>query len=116
MRETARKKKEKSIKIFHGKEEWYLNNASSGFRNAAQSLRKEKKFQDSRNSENDRKGRTGTINREKRKTMIAVEVTTNITHINPQQTNPLKMTKQNGLHQLKLRQRKREKSDHFFVQ
>ena len=33
---------------------------------------------------------TDTINRERRKTMIivvAVEVTTNITHINPQQTN-----------------------------
>ena len=40
---------------------------------------------------------TATINRERRKTMIAVlevEVTTNITHINSQQPNPLKM---NGL-------------------
>ena len=53
----CKKEEEKSIKIFHGKEEWYLNNASSGFRNAAQSLRKEKKSQDSRNSENDWKGR-----------------------------------------------------------
>ena len=38
---------------------------------------------------------TSTINRERRKIMItvlAVEVTTNIMHINPQQTNPLKMT------------------------
>ena len=44
---------------------------------------------------------TGTINRERRKTIIVVfevEVTTNITHINPQQTNPLKMTKNNDLH------------------
>ena len=44
---------------------------------------------------------TGTINRGINKTMIsvlAVEVTTNITHINSQQTNPLKMTKKNGLH------------------
>ena len=53
----CKKEEEKSIKIFHGKEEWYLNNASSGFRNSAQSLRKEKKSQDSRNSENDWKGR-----------------------------------------------------------
>ena len=47
------------------------------------------------------KAETGTINRERRKTMIVVleaEVTTNITHIKPQQTNPLKMTKKNGLH------------------
>ena len=39
---------------------------------------------------------TGTINRERRKTMIAileVEVATNITHINLQQKSPLKMTK-----------------------
>ena len=39
---------------------------------------------------------TGTINREIRKTMITVlevEVTSNITHINLQQTNPTKMTK-----------------------
>ena len=47
--------------------------------------------------------------------VLAVEVTTNITHINPQQTNPLKMRKKSGLHQLKLRKRKGEKSDHFFV-
>ena len=48
-----------------------------------------------------RKVETDTINIEKRKTMIAlltVEVTTNITHINSQQTKPLKMTKKNGLH------------------
>ena len=60
---------------------------------------------------------TSTINREIRKTMIAVlavEVTTNITHINSQQTRPLKMAKKNGLHQLKLQKRKREKSNHFF--
>ena len=53
----CKKEEEKSIKIFHGKEEWYLNNASSGFRNAAQSLRQEEKCKDSRNSKNDRKGR-----------------------------------------------------------
>ena len=36
----CKKEEEKSIKIFYRKEEWYLNNAaSSGFRNAAQSLR-----------------------------------------------------------------------------
>ena len=42
----------------------------------------------SRNSKNDRKGRAGTINRERRKTMIAVfevEVTATITHINSQE-------------------------------
>ena len=33
------------------------NHASSGFHNAAQSLRKGKKSQDSKNSENDQKGR-----------------------------------------------------------
>ena len=43
---------------------------------------------------------TSTIYRERRKAMIAVlEVeVTNITHIKPQQTNALKMTKQNVLH------------------
>ena len=55
----------------------------------------------------------------KTKRMIAVleveiEVTTNITHINLQQRNPLKMTKKNGQHQLELRKWKGEKSDHFF--
>ena len=39
----CKKEEEKSIKIFYRKEEWYLNNASSGFHNAAQSLRQEKK-------------------------------------------------------------------------
>ena len=44
---------------------------------------------------------TGTINREIRKTVIAVlavEVTTKITQIDSQQTKSLKMTKKNGLH------------------
>ena len=39
---------------------------------------------------------TGTTNRERRKTMITVlevEVTTNITQVNLQQTNPIKMKK-----------------------
>ena len=60
---------------------------------------------------------TSTIYRERRKAMIAVlEVeVTNITHIKPQQTNALKMTKQNVLHLLKLRKWKGEKSDHFLV-
>ena len=53
----CKKAEEKSIKIFHGKEEWYLKNASSGFRNAAQSLRQEKKSQGSRTSKNNWKGR-----------------------------------------------------------
>ena len=94
----CKKEKEKSIKIFHDKEERYLSNASSGFRNATQTLRKEKKSQDSKNSG---KVETSTINREIRKTMIAVlvvEVITNITHINSQQSKALKMTKKNGLH------------------
>ena len=71
----CKKEEEKSIKIFHCKEEWYLNNASSGFHNARKSLRKGKKSQDSKNSKNN-----FTINRERRKTKIAiliVEVTTN---------------------------------------
>ena len=53
----CKKEEEKSIKIFHGKEEWYLNNASSVFRNAAQSLRQGKKSQDKRNSKSDWKSR-----------------------------------------------------------
>ena len=53
----SKKEEEKSVKIFHGKEEWRLKHASSGFRNAAQSLRQERKSQDSRNSKNDQKGR-----------------------------------------------------------
>ena len=52
-----REEEEKSIKIFYNKEEWYLNNASSGFRNATQTLRKEKKSQDRKNPENDQEGR-----------------------------------------------------------
>ena len=40
----CKKEEEKSITIFHDKEERYLNNASSGFRNATQSLRKEKEL------------------------------------------------------------------------
>ena len=46
----CKKEEEKSMKIYHGREEWYLNNTSSGFRNAAQSLRQEKKSQYSKNS------------------------------------------------------------------
>ena len=53
----CKKAEERSIKIFHGKEEWYLKNASSGFRNAAQSLRQEKKSQVTRTSKNNWKGR-----------------------------------------------------------
>ena len=53
----CKKAEGRSIKIFHGKEEWYLKNASSGFRNAAQSLRQEKKSQVSRTSKNNWKGR-----------------------------------------------------------
>ena len=37
--------------------------------------------------------------------VLAVEVTTNVTQINPQHTNTLKMTKK-GLQNLKLRKRK----------
>ena len=79
------KLKEKSIKIFHGKEERYLNNDSSGFRNATQSLRKEKNLKVAETPKMIGNVKTGLINRERRKTMIAVlavEVTTNITHIN----------------------------------
>ena len=49
----CKKEEEKSIQIFHRKEEWYLKNTSSGFRYAAQSLRQEKKSKDSRTSKND---------------------------------------------------------------
>ena len=61
-----------------------LKKTSSGFRNAAQNLRQEKKPQDSRNSKNDRKGKNR-HNQQRRRTVIAVlevEVATNITHIN----------------------------------
>ena len=70
------------------------------FPNAAQSLRQEKS-QDSRNSKNDRKGRNRHNQQRKKKTMIdvlEVEVTTNISHIIPHQTNPLKRIKKIGLH------------------
>ena len=53
------------------------------------------------------------INRERKNTIIfalAVEVTTNITHINPQQT---KMTKKNDLHQRKIRKRKEKYATNF---
>ena len=66
------KEEEKLIKIFHGKEEWYLNNASSGFRNAAKSLRQQKKSQDTRTSKMIGKVETGKINKERRKTMTIV--------------------------------------------
>ena len=60
---------------------------------------------------------TSTINRERRKAMIAVlavGVTTNVSHINSQQTNTLKMTKKNSPHQLKLQKKKGKKSYDFF--
>ena len=63
----CKKAEERSIKIFHGKEEWYLKNASSGFRNAAQSLRQEKKSQDSRTSKKDWKGRNRQNQQRKKK-------------------------------------------------
>ena len=52
--------------FFHRKEEWYLNNAFSVFCNTAQSLGKEKKSQDSINSENDWKG-TNQQNQQRKK-------------------------------------------------
>ena len=101
----CKNEEEKLIKIFHGKEDWYLNNASSGFRNTAQSLRQERKPQDSRTSKNFRKGRNRHNQQRKKKkkkkkkrTVLEVEVTTTITQINLQQTNPIKMTEKNGLH------------------
>ena len=48
----------------------------------------------------------GSINRKRRKTVIAVieiEVTITVTHTNLQQTNPLEMTKNNDLHLMNLR-------------
>ena len=63
----CKKEEEKSIKIFHGKEEWYLNNTSSVFRNAAQSLRQGKKSQDRRNSKSDWKSRNWHNQQKKKK-------------------------------------------------
>ena len=63
------------------------------------------------------KGETGTINRERRKTMIAVlavEVTTNITHINPQQTNPLKNDKKEWPTPAEASKEERRKERPFF--
>ena len=63
-----------------------LKKTSSGFRNAAQNLRQEKKPQDSRNSKNDRKGKNRHNQQRRRKiviTVLEVEVATNVTHINP---------------------------------
>ena len=60
---------------------------------------------------------TGTINRERRKTMMTVlqvEVTTNITHTNLQQTKPTKMTKKNGLHLAEASKVERRKKQPFF--
>ena len=59
---------------------------SPGFRNATQTLKKEKKSKDSK------KVKISTINKEITKAMkavLAVEVTTNTTHINFQQTKPI---------------------------
>ena len=101
MGERLQERRRKSIKIFHGKEEMYLNNAFSGFRNATQSLKQEKKSQDSRNSKNDRKGRNWHNQQRKKKnndSRSRSRSSNQLTHIKPQQTNPLKMTKKNGLH------------------
>ena len=86
---TAIDIKEKSFKIFQRKQEWYLNNAWSSFCNAGQSLRKVKTSHDNRNPKTIGKVETDTINRERRKTMIAVQVKTYLTHINSQKTKPL---------------------------
>ena len=114
----CKKEEEKSINIFHGKEEWYLNNASSGFRNVGQSLRKEKKSQDSRNSENDWKGRNRYNQQRKKKNNGSRSHSRSNNQHNthkPSTNKPIKNEKKSGLHQLKLRKRKGEKSDHFFV-
>ena len=47
--------------------------------------------------------------------IFTIEVTTNITHINPKQKNPLKMKKKNGLQMLKLRKIKNNEELCFFV-
>ena len=60
---------------------------------------------------------TGTINRERRKTMVAVlavEVTTNITHINPQQTNSLKNEKKEWPTPAETSKEERRKERPFF--
>ena len=94
---------ERLQEIFHGKEEWYLNNVSSGFCKVAQVWDKKRNLKISETPKMIGKVETDTIKRERRKTLsmiavIKVEVTTNITHINPQQTNLLKMIKTNDLY------------------
>ena len=79
----------KSIKIFHGKEKWYLNNDSSCVLNAVQSLRK-KNPKIAETPKITGKVETSKINRERRNTItvtLAADVTNNITHTNRQQTN-----------------------------
>ena len=54
------------------------------------------------------------ILRRKKRTILvalAVEITKNITQINPKQTEPSKMRIKNGPHQLELRKRKGKTSD-----
>ena len=89
------------------------NNASSGFHNAAQSLRKGKKSQDSRNSKSDQKGRNRhNQQRKKENNDRRSRGRSNNQH------NSFKLSTNkplNGLHQLKLRKRKGEKSDYFFA-
>ena len=61
---------------------------------------------------------TGTINRERRKTMrvvLEVEVTTNITHIKPQQTNPLKWQKRMAYTSWSFESGKEKKATIFLV-
>ena len=96
----CKKVEEKSIKIFHGKAEWYLNHHSSCLLNPAKSLRKEKNHNIAETPKITGKVETSKINIQRRNTItvaLAVDVTTNIAHINRQQTNPSNRQK-NGLH------------------
>ena len=45
MEKQLQKKGQKSLKIFHGKEDWHLNNASSDYRNSPQNLKREREPQ-----------------------------------------------------------------------
>ena len=50
MEKQLQKKRQKSLKIFHEKEDWYLNNASSDYRNSPQNLKKEREPQNGKNN------------------------------------------------------------------
>ena len=82
-----------------------------------QSLRKEKKSQDSRNFENDRKGRNKHNQQRKKKSNDSRSRSRSNSQRKshkPSTNKHIKMTKKNSEHQLKLQKKKGKKSYDFF--